>query len=100
MKHRIRLVACSFIAIVILAVLTVPRARAEISHVTVAIDGLGCPFCTYGIEKKHKEVEGVRDVEISLRDGLATSVVAEQAAPDVEQVRTAVEKAGCFRVNF
>ena len=69
-------------------------ARAEISHVTVAVDGLGCPFCVYGIEKKLKAVDGVADVEIDLKTGLATVDLAPGATPDVAALRKAVEKAG------
>lgn len=32
------------------------------------VDGLACPFCAYGIEKKLGEVKGVRAVQRPYRD--------------------------------
>jgi len=84
----------SVFASLALVFLVVPLARAEISHLAVSVDGLGCPFCVYGIEKKLKEVEGVRNVETNLKAGLATLVLADGAAPDFGKVETAVKKAG------
>jgi len=34
------------------------------------VDGLACPFCAYGIEKKFTKTEGVKSVDIDLKNGL------------------------------
>jgi len=34
------------------------------------VDGLACPFCAYGIEKKFTKTEGVNKVEVDLEKGL------------------------------
>jgi len=34
------------------------------------VDGLACPFCAYGIEKKFTKTEGVDSVDINLQKGL------------------------------
>ena len=34
------------------------------------VDGLACPFCAYGIEKGFTKTEGVKSVDIDLKNGL------------------------------
>lgn len=34
------------------------------------VDGLACPFCAYGIEKKFTNTEGVESVDINLQKGV------------------------------
>jgi mercuric ion binding protein len=37
--------------------------------VSVRVDGLSCPFCAYGLEKKIKNMEGVEDLSIFIEHG-------------------------------
>ena len=50
----------------------VAPAWAQIESATVAVDGLACPFCAYGVEKRLKKVGGVESVRVSFRDNEAT----------------------------
>jgi len=34
------------------------------------VDGLACPFCAYGIEKKLLKTEGVNSVDINIEKGI------------------------------
>ncbi len=36
----------------------------------IRVDGLACPFCAYGIEKSFIKTEGVKSVDIDLKNGL------------------------------
>ena len=36
------------------------------------VDGLACAYCAYGIEKKLKKIDGVRDIDVDLDRGLVT----------------------------
>jgi mercuric ion binding protein len=36
------------------------------------VDGLACPFCAYGIEKKLKGIDGVETVDVDLENGEVT----------------------------
>ncbi len=78
----------------LLVLLSAPPARAEISQLTVAVDGLGCPFCVYGIEKKLKAVEGAREVNVDLKTGVAAIKIAYGAYPRATELREAVKQAG------
>ncbi len=36
----------------------------------IRADGLACPYCAYGIEKKFMAIKGVKHVDIKLKEGL------------------------------
>ncbi len=36
----------------------------------IRVDGLACPYCAYGIEKKLKQIDGVEKIEVDLDQGL------------------------------
>ena len=52
--------------ILLVSLLLGTQVQAEVSHVSVAVDGLGCPFCVYGLEKHLKQVDGVKNVAVQL----------------------------------
>ena len=41
------------------------------------VDGLACPYCAYGIEKKLNEIDGVENINVDLNKGLVTVDVAD-----------------------
>ena len=43
----------------------------------IRVDGLACPYCAYGIEKKLKKIHGVEDIDVDLDKGLVTVNVRE-----------------------
>jgi len=47
--------------------------------VKIRVDGPACPFCAYGLEKKLKRVEGVKDLEIDLEREQAAAPKATAA---------------------
>ncbi len=34
------------------------------------VDGLACPYCAYGIEKKLSAIDGVEKIDVDLENGL------------------------------
>ena len=91
MKQR---TALSVLGALLLLVAGASSAHTEVARVTVSVDGLACPFCTYGIEKKLKKVAGVRDVITDLKSGTATLLVLDGQVPDIGEVKAAIKKAG------
>jgi len=60
-------------AAVLFGILAVAEpALAAVDHYEVQVDGLACPFCAYGLEKKLKELPGVANVQIELNTGWAS----------------------------
>ncbi|SDB28028.1 Copper chaperone CopZ [Flavobacteriaceae bacterium MAR_2010_188] len=60
----------------------------------VKVDGLGCPFCAYGLEKKFKEFKGIKNVKIEIETGDFTFDYPADKALSIEDVENQVEKAG------
>ena len=67
---------------------------AEISQVSLSVDGLGCPFCVYGLEKHLKKVSAVQTVQVDLKTGLVVMTLQEGKSPELSRFEDAVKKAG------
>lgn len=45
---------------------------AECTHYEMRVDGLACPYCAYGIEKKLSAIDGVQNLDVDLENGLVS----------------------------
>ncbi len=77
----------------ILVYLTI-AAQAQIRTLTVSINGLACPFCAYGVEKKLKIVEGVESIVVMMKKGTVTLTSKEGQSIDIEKVPGAIDDSG------
>ncbi len=41
------------------------------------VDGLACPYCAYGIEKKLNAIDGVQEIDVDLDTGVVQVNVAD-----------------------
>jgi mercuric ion binding protein len=64
------------------------------------VDGLACPFCAYGIEKKLNAAEGVENIFIDINAGTVTVTMAESASMSEEAAKQIVEDAGFTLAGF
>lgn len=77
-----------------------PKQEAEASHeaprvyVKIQVDGLACPFCAYGLEKKLKKLQGVQEVNISIKGGYVTLSLPQKDELTEEKLRQLVKEAG------
>ena len=62
--------------------------------VTVRVDGLTCPFCAYGLEKRIKEIPAVQESIISLEDGIVELIPRAGRHIDIDEVKAAVIAGG------
>ncbi len=60
----------------------------------LGVDGLACPFCAYGIEKKLSAVEGVENINIDIETGTVTVTMADGVTLDEKEARKAIKDAG------
>ncbi len=60
----------------------------------IEVDGLACPFCAYGIEKKLLAVQGVEGVETHIGEGVVMVTMEEGIALDEAVAKQAVREAG------
>ena len=58
------------------------------------VDGLACPFCAYGIEKKLNAIKGVQGVGVDIASGSVTVTMAVGASLDEATAKQAVKDAG------
>ena len=71
-----------------------PAVNAQVEEVGIRVDGLSCPFCAYGLEKKLKKIDGVNDVIINIDKGVATLKGKKGESIVVEGLKDAVADAG------
>ncbi len=75
--------------------------RSDTDRFTVRVDGMGCPYCAYGLEKKLKELpEAVSDIEVVMETGILTFRYPSDASLSLEQVAQQVDAAGYTAVRI
>lgn len=60
----------------------------------VYVDGMACPFCAYGIEKKLKNLDAVQEMEVQLEEGRVLLAFEEGQSLTKEDIQGAVKNAG------
>ena len=64
------------------------------TYIKIDVDGLSCPFCAYGLEKKLKKINTVSNIEIYLKEGIAVFSVSKDQEPTKEILEKIVTDAG------
>ncbi len=77
----------------LVAALAGPAAAAPRTY-SLYVDGLACPFCAYGVEKKVGGLKGVERVEIDIENGRVVVTLADGATLDEAAARQAIDEAG------
>lgn len=69
-------------------------ALAADNHYVLGVDGLACPFCAYGIEKRLGKIDGVTDVQVDVGESVVRVTLQEGKTLTEEQADRAVNEAG------
>lgn len=77
-----------------LVILLAGVAQARVSSLQVAVDGMACPFCAFGIEKKLKKVAGVSSLVIDMQEGTVSLTAEPGQSINFSQIPDAVRDAG------
>lgn len=81
--------------LVLLTVFVYPSITlAGEANVTVRVDGLSCPFCAYGLEKKIKKMDGVDDLAIDIEGSKVEIIFKDREYVRVDKIEEAVKDAG------
>ena len=80
--------------IIILFLLGISTSLAQSDEVKVRVDGLSCPFCAYGLEKKLNDLDGVESINIDFEEGLVVLQVTDSENISEEEIRAKIEEAG------
>lgn len=92
---NIRAIATIMLSILVTMAFSVTSTFAgQQQKVTLRVDGLACPFCAYGMEKKLKWLEGVEKLDIKINEGLVILYFQEGAKIDKELIVKKVKEAG------
>ncbi|MBI1196189.1 MAG: copper chaperone [Gammaproteobacteria bacterium] len=75
-------------------------ANAASMTYTLQVDGLACPFCAYGIEKKLSSIKGVAKVDVDIKHGLVVVTMTEGAELSEQLARDKVKDAGFTLRSF
>ncbi len=95
MTHRApRPLPLAAVLLALLLVLAPSAGRAEVLYSELRINGLVCPFCAFGIEKKLRNIEGVERVTVLLDEGVVQLEFAERNGVTFGDLRDAVSAAG------
>ena len=81
------------ILITLALLLLAPLAHAG-SVYSLQVDGLACPFCAYGIEKKLSAIDGVEKIDVDIKEGRVIVTMTDGASLSEERARQAVTEAG------
>lgn len=84
----------TFLISTVIILCSLPVVHATGNEYQLGIDGLACPFCTYGIEKQLLKLDGVAELETDLAGGLVTIRMQEGKTLTEAEAERAVEKAG------
>ena len=82
------------IMMILLALAWNTAALAAGTQYQMRVDGLACPYCAYGIEKKLNKVDGVEKIDIDLNKGLVIVNVADGVKLSEEQMTQLFRDAG------
>ena len=82
------------VSMLILSIGISPAVNAQVEEVGIRVDGLSCPFCAYGLEKKLKKINGVNDAIINIDKGVAKLKGKKDESIVVEGLKDAVTDAG------
>lgn len=86
--HTLRLAAALSLILVTTGVLAAPPTYQ------LHVDGLSCPFCAYGLEKKLGAVPGVQGLETRIKDGTVIVTMKDGVTLDEARAKQAVKEAG------
>ncbi|MEF9475313.1 MAG: heavy-metal-associated domain-containing protein [Candidatus Mariimomonas ferrooxydans] len=75
-------------------IINISLASAKILSAKVSVDGLACPFCAYGVEKKLKRVKGVGSMDIRMQEGTVTLTAEQGQSIDFAEVPGAIKNSG------
>ena len=60
----------------------------------IRVDGLACPYCAYGIEKKFMQREGVKKFDMDLEKGVVKVILKDGVEMNEHQLNRLFEEAG------
>jgi len=89
LKNLICIVALTFTLLVFFQ-----PAFAQIDGVEMQVDGMTCPFCVYGVEKKLEALGEVKDASSNLKTGIVDINLKKNGPVNIGRLNEAIHKSG------
>lgn len=77
-----------------MSIVMIQTAQAAGTQYEMRVDGLACPFCAYGVEKKLKAIKGTSNISVDLDKGLVKVETAEGVDLSEEQMKKLFNDSG------
>lgn len=82
------------LAALLLTLISTTAVWAAGTRYVMRVDGLACPYCAYGVEKKLKQIDGVEHIDVDLNKGVVTVDVADGVQLTEPQMQQLFKDAG------
>jgi mercuric ion binding protein len=66
------------------------------TYIKIWVDGMACPFCAYGLEKKIKKIDGASDFFVEINEGFISFSIKSDQIPSEDDLKKIVKEAGFF----
>ena len=66
------------------------------TYLKIWVDGMACPFCAYGLEKKIKKIDGSGDFFVEINEGFISFSIKSDKIPSEDDLKKIVKEAGFF----
>lgn len=84
----------SFFIVFILSILFINNSFAQISQLTIGVDGFTCSLCAKGVEEQFKALDFVKSVKTDLRKALFVLTFRSNPKIEISKIREAVYDGG------
>jgi len=62
--------------------------------IVLGVDGMSCPFCAFGIEKKLNKLDTIKSLDVKLEEGFVDIYLKPEQQLSEAELQKAVKKAG------
>lgn len=95
MRNRLTFMIVALVVVAVgLAATGFQKETPWAEKVTARVDGLACPFCAYGVEKKLERLEGVDSLEVRINEGLVILYSKDNGRIDEKMINRKIEEGG------
>ena len=88
----------NILIVVVIMLASVIISHAQTKQIQLTVSGLSCPVCSYGLEKKLKQINGIENLHIELKTGFVTFNMKDGKTVTEEVIKQKVKDAG-YTVN-
>lgn len=88
-----RAIIYSILAVFLIFTYTRP-VQARSDELILRVDGLACPFCAYGLEKKIMKLKGIQSYDVDMKKGEVYIGLEDIADINIDALKKAVKEAG------